>query len=124
VNRSTADWFGTDPSAVPCVINGNGSYIKGDPSQCAYSTESFTSFGNAMNGSERGPGFENIDLSAFKAFNITEHQNIEFRADAFNGFNFASYADPDTNVSDSNYGQISGTRGSPRTIQLGLSLHF
>ncbi len=123
VNRSTKDWFGTDLSAIPCTtLNINGSV--NDNGSCAYSEESNIAFGTASPGSERGPGFENIDLSGFKAFHITDSQNLEFRADAFNAFNFASYSNPDTGVNDSNFGQITSTRNNPRTLQLALNYRF
>ena len=65
------------------------------------------SFGSASNGSERGPGYWQIDNSIFKDFHITERHTIGFRADAFNTFNIASYGNPDTGVTDSNFGNIS-----------------
>jgi Carboxypeptidase regulatory-like domain/TonB dependent receptor len=117
--RSINHWFGTGPSATPCPTGT-------DNGVCAYSAESSTAFGTATNGSEIGPGFRQIDISAFKAFNFTEHQDVEFRADAFNAFNFANYGNPDTGVTDSNFGVISGTRNSngQRIIQLGLNYKF
>jgi len=124
VNRSTQHWFGTDPSATTCISKIGGGFSSGDPNSCAYSTESYTGFGTAHNGSERGPGFKNIDLSIFKAFRIYEEHRIEFRADAYNSFNFASYGNPDTGVANSSFGQINSTRGIPRTLQLTLNYKF
>jgi hypothetical protein len=140
-NRSiSGNWFGTDASASPCLpdpITG----IVTDNGQCAYASQSsvvgspFNTFGSARPGSEIGPGFKNIDLSAFKAFNITQNQKIEFRADAFNAFNFANYAAPDTGIADGNFGRITQTRfanngdtstanAGQRIIQLALNYHF
>ena len=119
VHGSVTDWFGTDPSAIPCASNT-------DNGTCAYSAESSAAFGTASNGSERGPGFRNIDISAFKAFHFTESQSLEFRADGYNAFNFANYGNPDTTVTDANFGQISGTRNGngQRIMQFGLNYHF
>jgi Carboxypeptidase regulatory-like domain len=114
VNRSIAHWFGTDPSAVPCNGPDNG--------VCAYGTSSPNSFGTAAVGSERVPGYSQIDASGFKDFHITERQAVGFRADAFNVFNTASYGNPDSNVTDSNFGQINNTRSLSRIIQ--LSAHY
>jgi len=69
------------------------------------------------------PG-QSIDLSGFKAFSIIEGQRLEFRVDAFNAFNFASYDNPETNTSSGNFGRIGSTKSSPRTLQLALSYHF
>jgi Carboxypeptidase regulatory-like domain/TonB dependent receptor len=115
-NRSVGHWFGNDPSATPCAGGDNGT--------CAYGPESANSFGTAAVGSERAPGFEQIDTSVFKDFRIREGQAVGFRADAFNVFNFASYDNPNNNIGDPNFGQITGTRGLPRQIQLALHYTF
>ncbi|WP_446743805.1 carboxypeptidase regulatory-like domain-containing protein [Silvibacterium acidisoli] len=119
-NRSIANWFGNDPSATPCDPTTAGS----NNGACAYGPEATGEFGSAANGSERAPGFEQIDLSAGKAFKITESQNIEYRADFFNAFNIASYNYPDANISDSTFGQINDTRSQPRIIQMSLHYNF
>lgn len=115
-NRSVGHWFGTDPSAIPCGGGDNGT--------CAYGPEAPNSFGTAAVGTERAPGFEQIDTSVFKDFRIREGQAVGFRADAFNVFNFASYDNPNNNIGDPNFGQITGTRGLPREMQLSLHYNF
>lgn len=121
VHRTSHYWFGdlgpTD-SATPCAAGV-------DNGICAYRAQGTTAFGTAANGSERGPGFNNIDLSVYKSFDITENQRLDFRADAFNAFNFANYGNPSTNVSNVNsFGQITGTKGNQRIMQLALNYHF
>jgi hypothetical protein len=76
------------------------------------------SYGTAAVGTERAPGFEQIDSSLFKHFHIKERHTVSVRVDAFNVFNFASYGNPDNNVTDTNFGQITNTRSGPRTIEL------
>ena len=115
-NRSVANWFGTDPSAVPCTTPGKNN------GQCAYGAAAPGQFGSAQNNTERSPGYEQIDLTAGKAFAVTEAQHVEFRADFFNLGNIASYLNPDNNITDGSFGQIVDVRSIPRTIQ--LSLHY
>ena len=115
-NRSIGNWWGTDPSAVPC---------KGpDDGVCAYGVATPLTFGTAATNSERVPGYAQIDASAFKDFHITERQAVGFRADAFNLFNIASYSNPDASVTDSNFGQITNTRSLERHLQLALHYTF
>jgi hypothetical protein len=117
-NRSLQHWFGTDPSALPCQIAPSGT-------DCAYSPESGTAFGTARPGSEYGPGFEDIDLSASKSFHIIGAHELTFRADAFNALNMVSYGNPDTNVSDGvGFGEISSARSTSRILQLNLVYKF
>ncbi len=60
----------------------------------------------------RGPGYLNVDMSAFKDFHITEKQTVGFRFDAFNAFNIASYGNPDMGITDTNFGNISNLGSS------------
>ena len=116
VNPSTAHRFGTDPSAVPCSGPDNGT--------CAYGPAAAFTYGSAAVGTQRAPGFEQIDSSLFKDFHITERHVVNFRVDDFNVFNFASYGNPDNNVTDNNFGQITNTRSGPRTIEFAAHYSF
>jgi hypothetical protein len=80
----------------------------------------------------RGPGRTNLDLALAKTTAITERLNAEFRVEAFNVFNHPEFANPDTNVNSSTFGQITttdfGTGTSAvhteRILQLALRLSF
>jgi hypothetical protein len=116
-NRSINNWWGTDPSATPCLTAGV------DDGACAYGAEGSFQFGTAHNSSERGPGYRQVDASLFKDFHVWgESHVLGFRADFFNLFNIASYGNPDNGITDSNFGQISNVRSPVRQIQ--LSLHY
>jgi len=80
--------------------------------------------GNSGVGKVRGPGFYNSDLSLSKSESIREQMRIAVQVDAFNLSNTPHYSNPNTNLSDSNFGQIGGTNGSPREIQLGVHFTF
>jgi hypothetical protein len=118
--RSNANWFGTDPSAQPCLTAGvdNGS--------CAFGIPASNTFGTESNGAVRGPGFFNTDLAAFKDFHIVGEHTLGFRFDAFNAFNIVSYGNPDTGITDSTYGNVSiqGTRSTERHLQFSLKYSF
>jgi len=80
----------------------------------------------------RGPGRTNLDLALAKNTAITERINAEFRIEAFNVFNHAEFANPDTNVSSTTFGEITstdfGTRlntlHTERILQLALRVTF
>jgi len=116
-DRSLSNWFGTDPSATPCLQAGV------DNGTCAYGNEGSFEFGSAHNSSERAPGYRQVDMSLFKDFHVWgENHVLGFRADFFNLFNIASYGYPDNNINDSSFGLINSVRSPPRQIQ--LSLHY
>ncbi|WP_158820650.1 TonB-dependent receptor [Granulicella sp. S156] len=118
VGRSETQWFGTDPSVLPCP---SGT----DNGVCAYSEQSATSFGTASVGSERDPGYQQVDLALSKDFAVVHGTHLEFRGDFLNAFNLVSLAPPSNSASSgSGFGQISNTVNEPRNIQLALKFVF
>lgn len=117
-NRSINQWWGTDPSATPCLNAGVNNGV------CAYGNPASFTFGSAHNSTERGPGYKQVDLSLFKDFHVWHEQVVGFRVDFFNAFNIASYGNPDNNINDSSFGLIQNTRSPARSIQLGLHYQF
>jgi hypothetical protein len=120
VSRSKEHWFGTDASAVPCLTAGV------DNGTCAFGIPAPNTFGTEPNGAVRGPGFFNTDLAAFKDFHIVKENTLGFRFDAFNAFNIVSYGNPDTGITDSNYGNVSlqGPRSQERHLQFSAKYSF
>jgi hypothetical protein len=80
--------------------------------------------GNSGFGKVHGPGYYNADLSLAKSETIHESMKVTVQVDAFNLSNTPHYSNPDTNLSDSNFGQIGGTNGNPRQLQLGFHFTF
>jgi hypothetical protein len=122
VGRSVNNWFGTDPSAIPCNTAGY------DNQQCAFGAPASNTFGTARNGNVRGPGYTNVDMSAFKDFHVIREQTVGFRFDAFNAFNIASYGNPDVGIGDATFGNISAqgspTRSQERRLQFSANYRF
>jgi Carboxypeptidase regulatory-like domain len=118
--RSNANWFGTDPSAEPCLTPGV------DSGTCAFGIPANNFFGSESNGATRGPGYFNTDLSAFKDFHTIREQSIGFRFDAFNAFNIVSYGNPDSGITDSLFGNVSlqQPRSTERHLQFALHYNF
>jgi Carboxypeptidase regulatory-like domain/TonB dependent receptor/TonB-dependent Receptor Plug Domain len=86
-----------------------------------------TGFGNSGVGILQGPSELNFDFSAFKHFplhKIRDTGDLEFRSEFFNVFNHPLFQDPDTNLTDATFGEITNTYGNPRIIQLALKLTF
>ena len=71
----------------------------------------------------RGPGFANLDLSAFKNIPIRETATLQLRAECFNVFNHANFFLPENDIASPNFGQILEA-GSPRVFQFALKLRF
>ena len=127
-NRTAAQWFGNDPSAIPCRPGNSPLTARGyDNGVCAYGQPAPGRFGTASVDSERAPGYQAADAWEYKDFNITESQHISFRADAANVFNITSLGNPtrDTQgtttingVVTSSIGQITSSRSQARQLQL------
>jgi hypothetical protein len=119
VHRSIYQWFGDDPSAMPCTGPDNG--------VCAFGVPVQGTFGTSKNGAVRGPGYLNADLSAFKDFHIVGEHSVGFRFDAFNAFNIVSYGNPDIGINDTSFGQIAqqnSIRSNPRILQFSAHYNF
>ena len=84
---------------------------------------SFT-YGNSGANILREDRFKNLDLSLFKQFQINERARIQFRAEAFNLTNTASFAGPGTNIDTASGGLVTSTISAPRNVQFGLKLNF
>ena len=74
-----------------------------------------------------GPSFQQLDMSFFKSFAITEKHNIQFRAEIYNFTNQVNLANPNSCVDCPGVaGRIFGAFAAyvPRQAQLGLRYSF
>ena len=116
--RTVDRWFGDVTASSFCIAGvNNGS--------CAYGIPALGEFGSAGVGTERAPGFFNLDTSIGKRFNITERQRLEFRAEMFNLLNYVSWGNPGQDITaPATFGSIGGQINAPRSIQFGLKYAF
>jgi len=103
-NRSILEWFNT--AAFQRVPIGDG-------------------YGDAGRNDLRGPRSNNFDFSMVKKFVLKESANLEYRAEFFNLFNHPQFANPISDITSPNFGQIISTKpDSQRQIQMVLRLNF
>jgi len=81
-------------------------------------------FGNLGRNTVMGPDQRRVDLVVSKLTPIREAVSLEFRAEFFNAFNTVSFRNPESDMTESSFGEIEATRGGPRVIQFGLKLKF
>jgi len=130
VNRDVNHWFGTDPSATACgqsIVAGNSNFAAGrasDNGVCAYGYPTDGTIGNSRPNTERAPGYQQYDASAFKEFSVTDSQRVSFRVDGSNVFNISSYGQPDRTAQSATFGRITSTRNAPRQLQLSAKYIF
>jgi hypothetical protein len=79
--------------------------------------------GNEHQDAINGPGFERVDLGAFRNFKLTQRVNFQFRAEAFNLFNHVNWSAIGTSLTASTFGQVTATR-DPRILQVALKASF
>ncbi len=72
----------------------------------------------------RGPAMSNFDLAAYKNFQIAERFKFQFRAEFFNVLNHTVLGNPNTTLTNGNFGKILSTQTLPRIGELGLKLQF
>jgi hypothetical protein len=75
-----------------------------------------------------GPGIDNYDMALLKSTTITESTKLQFRAEAFNVFNHAQFANPNgvvNNVGQGGFGYVTSTGfNNPRIMQVALKFLF
>jgi len=60
-----------------------------------------------------GPKYFNMDMALYKTFRIKERLNLGIGMNAFNVFNHPNFANPDSNLGDSTFGQSTAMLNSP-----------
>ncbi len=70
------------------------------------------------------PGWSNLDFSVIKDTRITETKTLQFRAEFFNIFNFATFGGPGSTVNSPGFGLTGYTATAEREIQFGLRFMF
>ncbi len=82
-------------------------------------------FGNASRGSLRGPDFVDFDFALLKDFQVTERNQLQFRAEIFNLLNRPNFALPGNLVDVPGGASISSTvLDNQREIQFALKWNF
>jgi len=80
-------------------------------------------YGNFGRNVFHGPGELNTDLSLSKNIRFFENQSLTLRAEAFNFFNHTQFYNPDGDIADPTFGQISTARNA-RLVQVSLQYRF
>jgi hypothetical protein len=113
----------------PTVVSGQDANDGAKTIQQWFNTAAFIlqpgiEYGNAVRNSIVGPGIFNFDMSILRNFRLGGSRTVQFRLEAFNTFNQPVWQDPNTAVTNSQYGQITSTRKPMRELQLGVKFGF
>jgi hypothetical protein len=115
---STQQWFNEAAYVNPTAPIGG---VTGNPLNA---TLYYGYYGNAQNGTIRGPGQEIWNLSLFKEFRFWRESNVvEFRAEAFNLLNHTNPQNPNASVANANEDKITSAY-DPRIMELALRFKF
>jgi hypothetical protein len=89
----------------------------------AFAAPAYGTYGNASNGSIRGPGYTSVNVSLYKTFPLPAHFNLQVRAEAFNVLNHPNFNSVDTGLGDGNFGNVVGA-GDPRILEFAAKVFF
>jgi hypothetical protein len=89
----------------------------------SFAAPNYGFFGNATNGSIRGPGYTSVNISLYKTFPIVNRLDAQFRAEAFNVANHPNFVNVDTGLGDGSYGQVTSA-GDPRILEFAAKILF
>lgn len=101
--RTPERWFNTSAFRVPAAYT----------------------FGNAGRNILRSDGLANWDFSLYKRFALSEARQFELRGEFYDFLNQTTFGYPGFVVDvPAQFGRVSSTRQSGRSVQLGLKFHF
>ena len=89
----------------------------------AYKAPDFGFYGDARNGTIRGPAYTSFNVSVYKTFPIHDRLALQVRAEAFNALNHPNFRNVDTGLGDGSYGQVNSA-GDPRIMEFAMKLNF
>jgi len=89
-----------------------------------FSLPALGDFGTANRRFFHGPGLENWNLSLHKDTVIREGMTLQIRAEFFNAFNHAQFANPNGYLSGSTFGLITKVQADPRIGQVAAKFIF
>lgn len=139
---------GTATVARPDVVAGEPFYVDNPNApggrqinRLAFSTATGSRQGTLSRNALRGFAFQQMDLSVRRRFRIVKQSTLQLRLDAFNVFNWPSFANPEGRLNNVNFGlstQMLGRGlgsggvglsplyqvGGPRSLQLSMRLEL
>jgi hypothetical protein len=101
-NRSRREWFNTAAFALPALYT----------------------FGDAGRNTLQAQRWINIDTSIIRSFPIWHEKRFEFRAEAFNLANHPILGIPNSDVSSTTFGVVTGQANSSRQLQMSGKIVF
>jgi hypothetical protein len=90
----------------------------------AFAPNSPGEWGNVPKGYLRGPSFWNVDASFSRNINFSGGRRIELRIEAFNLFDHVNWANPETEINQSDSGMIDSQSGDARIMQFAVKYNF
>jgi hypothetical protein len=96
-----------------------------DPDQMeAFTYPEAGEMGSSGRNAFKGPKYFNVDMAFFKPFHIGNNNRLQVRAEVYNLFNRPNFGTPNADISQSEFGTITSTAGTPRMIQVALRYEF
>jgi hypothetical protein len=122
INRDVPNLLGNPFNVAPCATG--TTRCKSWLNFAAFGSPAAGQFGTVRKNTFTGPNFVTFDTALARKFNVTEHANLQFRAEYFNLLNHTNFGNPPASLANSvTFGKIT-TANDPRIAQLSLKLLF
>jgi outer membrane receptor protein involved in Fe transport len=124
------------PGKIPHILGGKRSRVDGEKewfdtsAYCVPGTAGcpgvgpLNLLGNTRPAQLDDPGYRDVDASLFRTFGIFENLKLQIRGEFTNVFNLTNLGTPSTAMNSSTFGEVTGSGGSNRIIQVGGRVLF
>ena len=124
------------PGKIPHILGGKRSRIAGEAqwfdttAYCVPGTAGcpgvgpLSLLGNTRPAQLDDPGYRDVDASLFRTFGVLENLKFQVRGEFTNVFNLTNLGTPSAAMNSSTFGEVTGSGGSNRIIQVGGRILF
>jgi hypothetical protein len=124
------------PGKIPHILGGKRSRIAGEAqwfdttAYCVPGTAGcpgvgpLSLLGNTRPAQLDDPGYRDVDASLFRTFGVLESLKFQVRGEFTNVFNLTNLGTPSASMNSSTFGEVTGSGGSNRIIQVGGRILF
>jgi hypothetical protein len=103
---------------------GKSNWLNSYFNTAAFMPNAVGTFGDSGKNMFQGPPIKTMDVAFAKNWSVAERYHLQFRWEMFNALNHPNFGNPDSSVTDGNFGKITSLQIPMRVMQAALKFTF